>query len=101
LINMSVWQDVDSLNKYVYGSAHVEVLRRRKEWFEHLREAHVVLWWVRKGHRPTVSEAIAKLELLRTKGPTAAAFTFRHAFPPPDAPQPNAPFRFGNECPAT
>lgn len=100
LVNMSVWRDVESLNKYVYGSAHVEIMRRRKEWFERMREAYVVLWWVRKGHRPTVPEAIAKLDLLRAKSPTEEAFTFRHAFLPPDAPEPSAPFEFGNECPA-
>ncbi len=70
LVNVSVWRDVESLNKYVYGSAHVEIMRRRKEWFERMREAWVVLWWVPRGHRPKVSEAIAKLELLRAKGPT-------------------------------
>jgi hypothetical protein len=101
LVNMSVWSDVESLNQYVYGSMHVEIMRRRKEWFERMREAHVVLWWVRKGDRPTVAEAIARLELLRAKGPTEEAFTLRKAFPPPDAPQPNAPIGFGNECPAT
>jgi hypothetical protein len=70
LVNVSLWRDVESLNRYVYRSAHVEVMRRRKEWFERMREAYVVLWWVPRGHRPDVSEAIAKLELLRTKGPT-------------------------------
>jgi len=30
LVNVSVWRDVGSLNKYVYGSAHVEIMRRRK-----------------------------------------------------------------------
>jgi hypothetical protein len=101
LVNVSVWRDVESLNKYVYQSAHVEVMRRRKEWFERMREAYVVVWWVPKGHRPTVFEAIAKLELLRAKGPTQEAFTFRQAFPPPDAEQPSKPFSFGDECPAT
>src|SRR5215831_16294675 len=80
LVNVSVWRDVESLNRYVYRSAHVEVMRRRKEWFERMREAYVVLWWVPRGHRPNVSEAIAKLELLRAKGPTKDAFTFRRAF---------------------
>ena len=101
LVNVSVWKDVNSLNRYVYQSAHVEIMRRRKEWFERTREAYVVLWWVRKGHRPTVPEAIAKLDLLRAKGPTEDAFTFRRAFRAPDAPQPGAPFAFGDECPAT
>ena len=101
LVNVSVWKDVASLNKYVYQSAHVEIMRRRKEWFERMREAWVVLWWVPKGHRPAIAEAIAKLELLRAKGPTTEAFTFKRAFLPPDAAQPSAPFEFGDECPAT
>lgn len=75
--------------------------RRRKEWFERMREMSVVLWWVRQGHRPTVPEASAKLDLLRKHGPTEQAFTFRRAFLPPDAPQPRAPFAFGDECPVT
>lgn len=88
LVNMSVWQDVESLNKYVYGLAHIEIMKRRKEWFERMREAYIVLWWVRKGHRPTIPEAIARLELFRAKGSTEEAFAFRQAFPPPDAPEP-------------
>ena len=95
LINVSIWRDVESLNKYVYESAHVEFMRRRKEWFERMREAYVVLWWIPRGHRPAISEAIARLELLRAKGPTTEAFTFRRAFLAPDAARPSAPFEFG------
>jgi hypothetical protein len=101
LLNMSVWRDVESLNAYVYSSAHVELMRRRREWFERMPEAFLVLWWVPKGHRPSVGEAIAKLEVLRSKGPTAEAFTFRHAFPSPDTAQIQSPVTFGDECPAT
>jgi hypothetical protein len=101
LLNMSVWRDVESLNKYVYGSAHVELMRRRREWFERMQEAFLVLWWVPKGYRPSIAEAIAKLELLRAKGPTAEAFTFRQAFPPPDAAASQPSADFGDECPAT
>lgn len=52
IVNMSVWRDVASLNHYVYKTAHVEIMRRRKEWFERMREASMVLWWVPQGHRP-------------------------------------------------
>jgi Domain of unknown function (DUF3291) len=100
IVNMSVWRDVASLNDYVYRSAHVEIMRRRKEWFERVREAPVVLWWVRGGHRPTIIEAIEKLTLLRERGPSADAFTFRHAFAAPDS-QPNSLTAFNDECPAT
>jgi len=101
LVNMSVWKDIESLRRYVYHSAHVEVMRRRREWFEPMREAFLVLWWVPPGHRPSIAEAIARLERLRRHGPSPEAFTFRHSFPQPgeawSAPQ--APL--GDECPAT
>ena len=101
LVNMSVWRDVASLNDFVYRSAHVEIMRRRKEWFERMSDAYVVLWWVPKGHRPSIDEALSKLALLRNKGATAEAFTFRQAFDAPDAEEPRAPFAFGDACPVT
>jgi hypothetical protein len=100
LVNMSVWRDVESLNSYVYNSAHLEVMRRRREWFERMTEAILVLWWVTKGRRPSIAEAVAKLEILRRNGPTPEAFTFRKAFPPPDATHSQPPVTLGDECPA-
>ena len=100
LLNMSVWRDVESLQQFVYHSAHIEIMRRRREWFERMSEAYMVLWWVPRGHRPGVAEAIARLETLRRQGASAAAFTFRQPFPPPDAPQAAVP-GFSDECPAT
>ncbi len=101
LVNMSVWRDVEALNHYVYASAHVELMRRRREWFERMDKAFLVLWWIPAGTLPTVEEALAKLEVLRAQGPTPAAFTFRHAFPPPDAQAGRPPVTFNDECPAT
>jgi len=100
LVNMSVWRDVASLNGFVYRSAHVEIMRRRKEWFERMSDAYLVLWWVPKGHRPSMDEALVRLALLRSKGATAEAFTFRQAFDAPDAVAPRAPVEFGDPCPA-
>jgi hypothetical protein len=99
LINLSVWHDVASLNAYVYRSAHAHIMRRRKEWFERSTNAHVVLWWVSKGHRPAIAEALQNLALLRERGATPDAFTFRQAFRAPDATLARAPFAFGDECP--
>jgi hypothetical protein len=99
-VNLSVWRDVGSLSKYVYSSAHVEIMRRRREWFEKMEQAFLVLWWVPRGHRPSVEEAKAKLEVLRAKGPTAEAFTFRQAFPSPDADPARPPVTFGDGRPA-
>jgi hypothetical protein len=58
-INMSVWTDIPSLGAYVYRSGHVQFMRRRREWFEHM-DLYMVLWWVPAGHRPTIEEAKAE-----------------------------------------
>jgi len=71
---------VDALADFVYRSAHAPFLRRRREWFERMDETYSVLWWVPAGHRPTVSEAIERLDHLRKHGATPSAFTFRHRF---------------------
>lgn len=100
IVNMSVWEDVAALNHYVYKTAHVEIMKRRKEWFETIREAYVVLWWVPRGQYPSVIDAVARLEHLRQHGPSERAFTFRQAFAAPDAAlDAPAPF-FGDVCPA-
>ena len=101
LVNMSVWRDVESLLQFVYHSAHLEILRRRREWFERMGEAYMVLWWVPRGHRPSLPEAVSRLEALRERGPHREAFTFRQTFRPPDAAT-DAPGRaFAEECPAS
>ena len=83
-INMSVWTDIPSLGAFVYRGDHVQIMRRRREWFEHM-DVFMVLWWVPAGHRPTIDEAKARLALLEELGPTREAFTFKTPFPPPDA----------------
>lgn len=85
LVNLSVWQDVGSLQQFVYQSAHVDIMRRRYEWFEKMRPVSMVLWWIPGGHRPTVTEARQKLQLLRDQGPTQNAFTFKKSFAKPAA----------------
>lgn len=82
LINMSVWSSLETLRAFVYTTAHVQVLRQRRAWFEQLATSHMVLWWVPPGHIPTIEEGLARLERLRQDGPTPAAFTFRAPFQP-------------------
>ncbi|MCP4335987.1 MAG: DUF3291 domain-containing protein [Gammaproteobacteria bacterium] len=81
LVNMSVWEDLESLHGYVYRSAHNEVMARRKLWFDRVESAYSVLWWVPAGHIPTIEEAAERLDLLREQGPSARAFTFKQSFP--------------------
>ena len=83
IVNMSVWQNLERLKDYVYKSAHTDILKRRAEWFEKVRDAMVVMWWVPAGHEPTVQEAKERLEHLRMNGSSEFAFSFREAFPTP------------------
>lgn len=82
LINLSVWEDLGPLRAFVFRSAHTDVMRRRREWFERFPEAYVALWWVTVGHRPSVEEAVARLAHLQFHGPSSKAFTFREAYDP-------------------
>lgn len=77
-------KSIEALHDYVYGSAHRQALRRRAEWFLRPTAASNALWWVPEGDRPTCAEAHRRLELLRTEGPTAQAFTLTRPYPPPE-----------------
>jgi hypothetical protein len=79
IINMSVWKNSDSLYQFTYYSDHVQVFRRRREWFSKM-ETYLALWYVPTGHIPTPQEAKEKLEYLEQHGPTPFAFTFRQPF---------------------
>lgn len=83
IVNMSVWESIDHLADFVYRSAHIEVMRRRREWFERI-SLHAALWWVPAGHEPSVAEAEERLAHLRRHGPTPHAFTFKQRFSPTD-----------------
>ncbi len=80
LINMSLWESIEALHKYVYYTAHVEYVRRRREWFEKLTIPYTTLWWVPAGHIPTPQEAKERLEWLHENGATPYAFTFKERF---------------------
>jgi heme-degrading monooxygenase HmoA len=83
IVNLSVWESLEALRGFVYAGRHLEVLRRRREWFHRMDDAYVALWWVPAGTVPTVTEAKERLGLLARLGPTARAFTFRAPFPEP------------------
>jgi len=86
LINISVWRDVASLREFTYHSGHLDIMRRRREWFIPVTEAYMVLWWVPSGHRPTEREAALRLDQLRKLGPSAEAFSFSQTYEAPVSP---------------
>ena len=78
-INMSVWEDVPALERYVWQTVHKRFYGRRTDWFEHFEGPSVVLWWVPAGHRPSVEEATGRMEHLKQHGPSDHAFDWQTA----------------------
>jgi Domain of unknown function (DUF3291) len=74
LVNMSVWESVEALEKFAWQTVHTRFYARKHEWFEKLDGAYFVLWHVPAGHRPSVQEAIERLEHLKAHGPSEHAF---------------------------
>ena len=91
LYNASVWESVEALKDYVYRGGHVEAFRERARWFTPGKGPRLAMWWVPAGHRPDSREAFERLDFLSTRGPTAAAFTFKQTFPAPDSPADSQP----------
>ena len=85
LFNMSVWESREALQDYVYQTDHVNILRRRAEWFVKLDRPIMAMWWIPAGTLPSVADARHRLDLIAQHGPTAEAFTFRHFFEAPIA----------------
>src|SRR3989449_9687331 len=50
LFNMSVWESIEQLKRYVYYTAHVEVLRQRQAWFEKISGAYTAPWGIPQKH---------------------------------------------------
>jgi hypothetical protein len=79
--NMSVWESPEDLRAYTFGSAHAEMLNDRHLWIDHIAGASAALWWIPKGHRPSIAESAERLRSVRNLGPTPYAFTPRKWFP--------------------
>jgi hypothetical protein len=77
--NLTVWESVAELEHFVRNTVHRQFLERRANWFEPLGAQHFVMWWIEPGHRPTLDEALERLEHLKTHGPTEHAFDWAHA----------------------
>jgi hypothetical protein len=88
LVNMSVWQDMESLFDFVYRSSHRSVMAKRRDWFERPAGAYQVLWWIPSGSIPTPQEGLERLRHLERHGPSPHAFTFRQKYPPPGIAEP-------------
>ncbi|MEX0347842.1 MAG: DUF3291 domain-containing protein [Paracoccaceae bacterium] len=76
--NLTVWEEVASLERFVWGTIHKQFYERRAEWFELLGKMHFVMWWVPAGHEPTLDEALARLDHLNAHGASEHAFDWTY-----------------------
>ncbi len=80
IVNMSVWKDIDRLFTFTYQTAHLEIFKRRREWFEKMKDMHMALWYVAEDSKPNIADAQERLNYIRVNGDTPFAFTFKKRF---------------------
>lgn len=83
IVNMSVWTTPGALRDFVYRSGHVDIYRKRRQWFEPSSAAPYCLWWMPAGQIPTVQEGSTRLEHYHRYGATEHAFWFSQLYPAP------------------
>jgi hypothetical protein len=87
---LSLWEDLESLQHFAFKSGHAMYLKRKREWFTAPCDGPFAVCWWKKAvvvnnndesefEYPTLKEAFERLELLQTKGPTPDAFDFKTA----------------------
>ena len=86
LFNLPLWRSIDDLRHYVYRTEHADFFRRRREWFILPPQPPVAMWWVAESERPSVSDAMERLERLWRKGPSPEAFSLADAWDPDGRP---------------
>lgn len=73
LPNLTIWQNPQAIERFVWQTLHGRFYRRREDWFEPI-ETPLVMWWVDEDHRPKLVEGVERLEHLKVNGPSDFAF---------------------------
>ncbi len=80
LLNLSIWESVESLERFTHQGQHALALERRAEWFEQVEGPNYVFYWAPAGHIPTEAEVQGRIEYLAKHGPSPYAFTFEQRY---------------------
>ena len=78
LVNLSVWENVEALERFVWATVHKQLYNRKMEWFEKPTQPHFVMWPIAVGHIPDLEEAKARLDHLTVYGDSDDAFGWAH-----------------------
>jgi hypothetical protein len=73
LPNLTLWENVEALERFVFRTLHSRFYGRREEWFEPIATP-LALWFVPAGHRPNMAEGVERLEYVKKHGPSDQAF---------------------------
>lgn len=73
---LSVWETAEDLWNFTFHTVHSQFYDRRDEWYDAAAQpkTRLVMWLVPDGHRPSIAEAMDRLQSLQMRGPTADAF---------------------------
>ncbi|HKQ09663.1 MAG TPA: DUF3291 domain-containing protein [Rhizomicrobium sp.] len=77
--NLTVWESVETLEKFVWQTVHTRIYHRKGEFFEKMQTPHFVMWWIAAGHIPTLEEGKERLDHLTVNGPSEFAFGWETA----------------------
>ena len=83
IINVSVWESIETLENFVYKTFHTDFLKRRREWFQAFGKAYTAMWWIPEGEFPTLEKAVEHLDFLQKNGASQTVFDFRKKFEKP------------------
>jgi hypothetical protein len=74
LPNLTVWDNVQALERFVWRTLHRRFYERRAEWFVPVEGPPLALWWIPAGYRPPLAEGVERLDHLKAHGPSDHAF---------------------------
>jgi Domain of unknown function (DUF3291) len=86
---LSLWEDVESIQHFAFKSGHAMYMKRKREWFTYPTDPpYAVCWWFwpsAGNEHPTLEQAFDRCQHLREHGPSDQAFDFKTAkqFPKP------------------
>jgi hypothetical protein len=80
LLNVSVWESMESLRQFTYTGQHAAMLKQREEWFLQSDRPAYVLYWSLVSVAPSEKEIKDRIEHLQLHGSTPYAFTFAEPY---------------------
>ena len=79
--NFSAWRDYDSLYAYTFTDGHLEIMKKKRKWFEKMPPPYTVLYYgdeddLVKPKEQLLEAAKHKLAYIKRHGETPNAFGF-------------------------